>query len=223
VRFPKGNTGFTLLELLVVIAIIAILVALGLPAWNNARGAADRIDALARMKQVGMAIQSYTADHDTALPGPLYSGQSPQYGVGSKNTLGFLLWSYLGAAAPKAGVVQKAEALAPKAYKRFSPDCSAVSFFLNITIPIDGVDINPWGWRPSASTPFPDPPERIVKLASAGMVNNWAMEDVDKTGVPPNVGTWYSSLPPKPLYHPYRLKLFFDWHVAAEPLPSANP
>ena len=211
--------AFTLIELLVVIAIVGILAALGIPAWKSAMASADRTEALAKMRQVGVAVQGFTADHDNTLPGPLFSGQNPQYGIGSTNTLGFLLWSYLGAPEPKAGVVQKAEALAPKAYRRFSPDCSATSFFLNIKVPVDGVDINPWGWRPSASTPFPNPPEKIVKLASAGLSSNWAMEDVDKTGVPSNVGSWYSTLPPKPLYNPYRLKLFFDWHVAAESLP----
>ncbi len=213
-RFSR--TAFTLLELLIVLAIIAILAALAGPAWNKVLGSVDRTDALSKMRQLGMAVQSYTTDHDNTLPGPLFSGQNPKYGIGSTYTLGYLLWSYLGSPQPTAGVIHKAGVLAPKAYKRFSPDCSATSLFLNIKIPFDGEDINPWGWRPSASTPYPAPPERIVKLVSVGLATSWAMEDVDKTGVPSNVGTWYSTLPPKPLYNPYRLKLFFDWHAAAE-------
>ncbi len=216
--FHQGCVAFTLVELLMVIGIIAVLAALGFPALNRVRNATDRTEALSKMRQVGMAIQGYTADHDNALPGPLWSGQNPQYKSSDNYTLGYHLWSYLGSPDPQNGP-QVAIALSPKSYERFSPDRTVTSFFLNIKIPYEGADINPWGWRPSPSAPFPDPPKRIVNLVSAGLATNWAMEDVDKTSVPSSVGSWYSTLPPKPLYNPYRLKLYFDWHVAAEPIP----
>lgn len=159
-------------------------------------------------------MQAYAADKEGRLPGPLWSGQTPQYGINSTNSLGFLLWQYLGTAEPAAGIIRISQPLAPKAYARFSPGGNATSFYMNTDVQSGGTNINPWGVRNDSSKP----PSKVFSLADPGLVSTWAMQDVDQTGVPSNVGSWYSSLPKNPLYEPHRLKLFFDWHVAAEPL-----
>jgi prepilin-type N-terminal cleavage/methylation domain-containing protein len=69
-----AREGFTLIELLVVITIIAILAAILMPVFAEARNRARLASCLNNMRQIGAAFQMYFNDHDGMFP-PMGDGQ----------------------------------------------------------------------------------------------------------------------------------------------------
>jgi prepilin-type N-terminal cleavage/methylation domain-containing protein/prepilin-type processing-associated H-X9-DG protein len=65
----RSSKGFTLIELLVVIAIIAILAAILMPVFAQAREKARGASCLSNMKQMGLAAVMYVQDYDETYPG----------------------------------------------------------------------------------------------------------------------------------------------------------
>lgn len=77
----RVRRGFTLIELLVVIAIIAILAAILFPVFAKAREAARKTSCASNLRQVGLAILSYTQDYDETYPYDPYAyGRGIGYG-----------------------------------------------------------------------------------------------------------------------------------------------
>jgi prepilin-type N-terminal cleavage/methylation domain-containing protein len=73
-RFGVRRAAFTLVELLVVIAIIGVMVALLLPAVQQAREAARRTQCLNHLKQMALAAQNYHDSHSVYPPGRIIPG-----------------------------------------------------------------------------------------------------------------------------------------------------
>lgn len=64
----RTRIGFTLLELLICFAILAVLIGLILSAVSNARLSALRTMDANRMRQIGVALNSYAAQKDNRFP-----------------------------------------------------------------------------------------------------------------------------------------------------------
>jgi prepilin-type processing-associated H-X9-DG protein/prepilin-type N-terminal cleavage/methylation domain-containing protein len=109
--------AFTLIELLVVIAIIAILAGLLLPALGRAKSQAGSTNCKSNLRQLQVALTTYTGDHHGSFPLNIADPPAPGRGYWS-NEMGAwvfgnahhdppdtvlrqgVLWKYVGAAGP---------------------------------------------------------------------------------------------------------------------------
>lgn len=233
---PCSQGAFTLIELMVVITIIAILTGLGMAAFSKARRSSDRAAALAKMRQLAVATQTYINENEGYLPARIgmQTGQSPRFNAdtgsgGLTSTLAYQLYKYLGLSKPT-NAFQYAAPLSHPAYERhlmtnrqwdssgnWNSTISPV-FILNkkVTDP-NGTIVYPWGDSTSNISSM----TMVAVTEMGGASKLWAMQDVDQKNIKAINGSslpgWYSLLPKTALLDTVRHVLFFDWHVEAVP------
>lgn len=65
---PRGSRAFTLIELLVSLVVVGVLAALAFPAMGYAIERSRGTRCLSNLRQIGLALNAYAADHDQELP-----------------------------------------------------------------------------------------------------------------------------------------------------------
>lgn len=225
-----SSRGFTLIELLVVIAIIAVLAGLLLPALAAAKRKGYQTQCISNQKQIGIALQLYTDEHEDYLPsgppssnGGLFSTARASYDKTSSSELVFHLATYLHdpAPGPKTAVsrVFRCPAFERKAPNFTSPIGRKI-FLLN-----DDIDPNPVNRiRPFGYPAAPGPKANSIKISSLDNFlppdSTFAVSDFDLSH--PRVAAVVATLggadpwgdtPLPPVHGSVRNNLFFDWHV----------
>jgi type II secretory pathway pseudopilin PulG len=87
----RTRTGFTLLELLMIVAIIVMVVALMLPAVQQAREAARQMQCRNNLCQLVLALHNYHAAHRVLPPGCVNESGPVKAGVTTDNHFGWIV------------------------------------------------------------------------------------------------------------------------------------
>jgi prepilin-type N-terminal cleavage/methylation domain-containing protein len=209
----SGPSGFTLIELLTVIAIISVLAGILIPVAVGVRSQAQRMDSIANLRSMGMAVSLYANDNKGTLPGPL---QHIQYAVKTSDTTQLSYWLVEQMGFP----TMKDKTTVPvlghrRFFAEYGKDLSNyTAYIVNQKVYMGGVDSQaPWGYSgASGDKGIPKKLNAIDRPARA-----IAMMEVDQELLTDTNQKASTKSPPKPLFDDGRAVLYFDWHVHVAP------
>ncbi len=237
----RNLSAFTLIEMLVVIAIIALLAALIVPGVASARRKADSITCCSNLRQMATAVNTYSVDHEDALPPGPSSSTSPLYlrrshrasyttdtkvdGAPSQQ-IAYHTAAYLGLSRPDSTVRFCPMMRCPAAWKKADPATQTQVNFVNYCVG-RGASIGypPFG---DSTTRLPilisDAVDRpgVSSLGSPlsgspiGPSKLWMLTDSDKQDDPGHVPQ--ADLLDNPAHLDRRNIVYFDNHVSTIPV-----
>ena len=232
------HRAFTLVELLVVIVIIAVLAGLLFPVFGKVRRNGVETRTVSNLRQVGIAMGAYCAEHDGVFPGPLTQEQYPTYGTDAARDAGSLLKrlaTYLSAVEKKDAskdTAKDTDVLACPGFTGQKVD-EVPGYLMNMEmigafkqpvwgvigsdekLPLKRTALDAWT-RPANAQPD-DPSYNPGSDGTAILSRKWAMRHTDQKDAgkltPPLDGDWVKKLPELPAFDDHYQALFFDLHV----------
>ncbi len=200
-------SAFTLIELLAGTLILTLLFGLVTATISHWRDAADLTVAVARMREIGLALHAATRDRQGTLPGPLWPGQVPIADPTREGRLVNELAAYLDYELPSSP--ELISFWVPPAFeRRVSHDVMKEprTFVVNMLVADgSGAMLNPWGNLAQAN----QQPLRLALVPSTA----WAMSDADQQHPRVRNAPWRNFTPARPIHGAKRLVLTFGGSV----------
>ena len=219
IRFSSGGSkkanqaAFTLVELIAISLVVASMLLLVLPTLARAKQRTTEANCQSNLRQIGLAVQAYAADHDGFLPGPVLGLANPRYDLWSTNQLAWFLAAQMGSGRPSVTAKVAPLLLCPAQGPGQNQPLAKgrANYVLNDGYRGEnGLIEAPFG---RSTPPLAQPLELTRLAASVSPATSLAMADADKADVNPTLPGW-NDLPYQPVHGKIRNQLFFDWHVA---------
>ena len=224
-RSPRSGNAFTLIELLIVVAVIAILAALLFPALAGAKKQANDAKCVSNLRQLGVAIVGYTADHSGMLPGPSTAGVGRALQSTQKTQLIYFLQPYLGLPVAT-GSAYYPEILHCPSLDRVAKTMGKNWYDLTLFDAYSNNDLPASKQYLSSSTLFGSATSSTQPLRMSGLQNTINPNVKDASGSTGNLSmvpairevdstlkNWPWPVAPTPLHGDHNNCLFLDWHV----------